>query len=183
MGLLWLAATLLIAAALVALFTSPRWFWLIASSTTSSTRRVATSGSRRREGACPSTACTLTGSPTPACFAPGSLLDPAIHWEQLDAHNVLATYTNGAHSISGVLVFEDSGKLVNFWSDDRPALAEDGKTLNAQRWSTPVRDYRDFGSTGSSRTARPAMHRPGEYAYAELELLDVTVNPIAMTGH
>jgi hypothetical protein len=72
---------------------------------------------------------------------------------------------------------------VNFWSDDRPALAEDGKTLNAQRWSTPVRDYRQFGTyqlfaTGEARYAPSS----GEYAYAELELLEVTVNPIGMTS-
>ena len=45
-------------------------------------------------------------------FAPGSLLDPSIRWRELDARSVEATYTNGPHTIRAVLVFDDSGALV-----------------------------------------------------------------------
>jgi hypothetical protein len=112
-------------------------------------------------------------------FAPGSLLDPSIRWQQQGAHNVEATYVNGPHTVRAVLVFDDSGVLVNFWSDDRPALAEDGKTLQPQRWSTPVHDYRTVGpyhlfATGEARYAAPS----GDYAYAELEVIEVVVNPV-----
>jgi hypothetical protein len=108
-------------------------------------------------------------------FAPGSLLDPSIRWRELDARSVEATFTNGPHTIRAVLVFDDSGALVNFWSDDRPALAEDGKTMLSQRWSTPIRDYRAMGpyrlaSRGAARYAAPS----GEYSYIEFDGIEVS---------
>lgn len=107
-------------------------------------------------------------------FAPSRLLDPAITWRELDARSVEATYTNGPYSIRAVLVFDDAGALVDFWSDDRPALSEDGKTLLSQRWSTPLREYRAMGpfrlaSRGEGRYA-PAS---GDYAYLEIEIQEV----------
>ncbi len=111
-------------------------------------------------------------------FAPAALLDPAIQWRQLDAHRVEARYTNGVHSIRSVLVFADTGALADFWSDDRPALAEDGKTLLSQRWSTPLFDYGTQGpyrlcSRGEARYAAPS----GDYAYIELDVREVVINP------
>jgi hypothetical protein len=107
-------------------------------------------------------------------FAPGSLIDPSIRWREVDARTVEATYTNGPHTVHAELVFDDSGALVNFWSDDRPALAPDGKTLLSQRWSTPVRGYQAMGphrliAGGEARYAAS----DGEYAYIELEILEV----------
>jgi len=119
-----------------------------------------------------------------AClFAPGSLLDLPIRWRELDARSVEATYTNGPHTIRAVLVFDESGALANFWSDDRPALAEDGKTLLPQRWSTPIRDYRAMGpyrlaSRGEGRYAAP----DGEYAYIEIEVNEVTTEVVSHNG-
>lgn len=108
-------------------------------------------------------------------FAPGRLLDPAIRWREVDARSVEATYTNGPHTVRAVLVFDDTGALVDFWSDDRPALSEDGKTTLPQRWSTPIRNYRELGpyklaTRGEGRYAAPE----GEYAYIELEVHEVT---------
>jgi len=108
-------------------------------------------------------------------FALGRLLDPAIRWRELDARSVEATYTNGPHTVRAVLVFDDSGALVDFWSDDRPALAEDGKAMLPQRWSTPIRDYRAMGpyklaTRGEGRYAAP----DAEYAYLELEVHEVS---------
>lgn len=110
-------------------------------------------------------------------FAPASLVDAPIHWRELDSNSVEATYTNGPHTIRAVLVFDDAGALVNFWSDDRPALSEDGKTMLEERWSTPIRSYRTMGkqrlaSSGEARYAAPS----GEYAYIELEGIEVSAN-------
>jgi hypothetical protein len=108
-------------------------------------------------------------------MAPATLVDPAIRWKALDARSVEATYTNLAHSIRATLVFDDSGALVNFWSDDRPALAPDGVSFVPQRWSTPVFDYRAQGpfrlaSRGEARYAAAS----GEYAYIQFDGLDVS---------
>lgn len=119
-----------------------------------------------------------------AClFAPGSLLDLPIRWRELDACSVEATYTNGPHTVRTVLVFDDSNALVDFWSDDRPALAEDGKTLLSQRWSTPIREYRPMGpyrlaASGEARYAAPT----GEYAYMELEVNEVSTEAVSYDG-
>lgn len=118
-----------------------------------------------------------------ACiFAPASLISLPIQWRGIDAHSVEATYTNGPHTVRAVLVFDDSGALADFWSDDRPALAGDGKTLLPQRWSTPISNYRPMGpyrlaSHGEGRYAAPG----GEYAYIEIEVNDVTTE--LRSGH
>jgi hypothetical protein len=110
-------------------------------------------------------------------FAPGSLLDRSILWRELDARTVEATYANGPHTVRAELVFDDSGALVDFRSDDRPALAEDGKTLLSQRWSTPVHAHRAMGpyrlvAGGEARYAAPG----GEYAYIEIEAQEVSTD-------
>lgn len=108
-------------------------------------------------------------------MAPAALVDPAIRWKEIDAHSVEATYTVGPHSIRAVLIFDDTGALVNFWSDDRPSLAPDGVTFVPQRWSTPVGEYRAQGpvrlaSKGEARYRAPS----GEYAYIEFDGLEVS---------
>jgi hypothetical protein len=115
-----------------------------------------------------------------AIMAPAALLDAAIRWRQIDERQVEAIFTNGANDVRAVLVFDASGALVDFWSDDRPALAADGVTLQPQRWSTPVGDYRLQGalrlaSRGQARYAAPG----GDYAYAEFDGIEVTVGDAA----
>jgi hypothetical protein len=112
-----------------------------------------------------------------AIMAPAALLDPAIRWRQIDDLQVEATYTAGPHEVRAVLVFDATGALSNFWSDDRPALAADGVTLQPQRWSTPIGAYRSQGpyrlaSRGEARYAAPS----GDYAYAEFDGIEVTVD-------
>lgn len=68
--------------------------------------------------------------------------------------------------------------LVDFWSDDRPMLGEDGKTMTPARWSTPLREYGIRGplrlaTRGEGRYAPPE----GDYAYLELEILEVMALP------
>jgi len=111
-----------------------------------------------------------------AIMAPAALIDPAIRWRQIDERQTEATFTNGPHEVRAVLVFDAGGALSDFWSDDRPALAADGVTLQPQRWSTPVGDYRSQGayrlaSRGEARYAAPS----GEYAYGQFDGIEVTV--------
>jgi hypothetical protein len=112
-----------------------------------------------------------------AIMAPAALMDAAIRWRQIDGQQVEATFSNGPNEVRAVLVFDAStGALADFWSDDRPALAADGVTLQPQRWSTPVGAYRQQGawrlaSRGEARYAAP----DGDYAYAEFDGIEVTV--------
>jgi hypothetical protein len=111
-----------------------------------------------------------------AIMAPGALIDPAIRWRQIDDGQVEARFINGPNEVRAVLVFDASGALSNFWSDDRPALAADGLTLQPQRWSTPIGSYRTQGayrlaSRGEARYAAAG----GDYAYAQFDGIEVTV--------
>jgi len=110
-------------------------------------------------------------------LAPGTLLDPGIGWEQVDARTVRARFTHGGQTISATLLFGGDGLLTNFISDDRSRASPDGKVFTRLRFSTPVRDYRDFGSVrlaghGEARWTLPE----GEFTYGEFDLQDVTYN-------
>ncbi len=114
-----------------------------------------------------------------AIMAPAALIDPAIRWRQIDEQQVEASFANGPSEVRAVLVFDATGALSNFWSDDRPALAADGVTLQQQRWSTPVGAYRAQGawrlaSRGEARYAAPS----GDYAYAAFDGIEVTVENV-----
>jgi len=108
-------------------------------------------------------------------IAPATLIDPAIKWEPIDEHSVRATYQNGPAVISAVLIFAESGELVNFWSDDRPAH-ENGKFVK-QRWSTPISQYKQYGPfrLPNKAEARYAA-ASGEYAYGRFQLMEIAYN-------
>lgn len=112
-------------------------------------------------------------------FAPARLLDPAISWHEIDERSVEATYTNGPHTVRAQLLFDDEGALIDFWSDDRPALAEDGKTLLPRRWSTPLRGYRSLeGQRLATRGEGRYASIDESYAYLELSIESVSLELI-----
>jgi hypothetical protein len=110
-------------------------------------------------------------------LAPGTLLDPGFAWEQLDARTVRARFTNGGHSVSATLLFGDDGLLANFNSDDRSRASPDGKVFTRVRFSTPVRDYRDFGHARLAARGEARWMLPeGEFTYGEFDLQEVAYN-------
>jgi len=110
-------------------------------------------------------------------LAPATLLDPGIEWEPVDSRTAAARFTDGRQTISATLLFGDDGLLTNFISDDRSRSSPDGKTFTRLRFSTPMRDYRDFGSArlGAHGEAR-WMLPEGEFTYGEFDLQEVTYN-------
>ena len=107
-------------------------------------------------------------------LAPSMLVDPAIEWQEVDAHTARARYTRGAETIRADLTFNDAGELVDFASDDRPAASADGKTFTPQRWTTPLSNYRSFGARRVSTVDEVRYDAPtGSYAYGEFELLTI----------
>jgi hypothetical protein len=116
-------------------------------------------------------------------IAPATLIDPAIRWETLDETQVRATFSASGHTVAATLRFAEDGRLVDFFSDDRPALGADGVTLHAQRWSTPLSAYRAFGpyrlaSRGEARYRAPE----GDYTYGEFELDGIEYNVMLERG-
>jgi len=110
-------------------------------------------------------------------LAPGTLLDPGIAWEHVDARTVRARFTNGEHTISATLLFGDDGLLTNFNSDDRSRSSPDGKAFTRLRFSTPVRDYRDFGAARLAAHGEARWMLPeGEFTYGEFDLQEIAYN-------
>jgi len=112
-------------------------------------------------------------------MAPATLINGAITWNLIDDRTVQGTFSNSGQKIRAVLHFDDSGALVNFTSDDRPALAPDGKTMVPQRWSTPLKGYRAYGafrlaSHGDVRYAPPS----GTFTYGEFDMLGIAYNVV-----
>jgi hypothetical protein len=108
-------------------------------------------------------------------LAPGTLVGPEIAWQAVDASTARARFTHRGHTIAATLVFDGAGQLVNFFSDDRARSANG--TLTPMRFSTPVRDYRDFGPLRLAGYGEAHWHPPeGEYAYGEFTMVDVATN-------
>jgi hypothetical protein len=109
-------------------------------------------------------------------LAPSSLLDANVSWETLGPLKVRATFRNAGQTVSGTLLFNELGQLVNFYSDDR-YMSSDGKRYERYRWSTPLRDYRDFGGTNLASHGDAAWALPtGEYVYGRFDLESVQYN-------
>jgi hypothetical protein len=109
-------------------------------------------------------------------LAPGTLVDPAIQWESVDARTAKARFTHAAHTISATLFFDDEGLLKDFVSDDRLA-SNDGKEYKRWRWSTPIAEYRAFGPYKLAARGEARWHPPeGEYVYAAIDILEVEYN-------
>jgi len=109
-------------------------------------------------------------------LAPAALVDAPIDWQQIDDTHVRGVFTNGAQTVSADLTFRD-GDLVDFSSDDRMSTSRDGSTFTPQRWSTPVGDYRAFGSRRLAAHGEGRWHPtapPGEFAYLEYNLDAIT---------
>jgi len=110
-------------------------------------------------------------------MAPATLIDPAIRWEAVDDRHARAAFSHAGHTIRAELDFNDAGELVDFRSDDRRRSEGDGRTMTAVRWSTPLRDYRQFGAARLMGRGEARWHDPaGEFAYIEFEMEDVRYN-------
>ncbi|HYO41151.1 MAG TPA: DUF6544 family protein [Nocardioidaceae bacterium] len=114
-----------------------------------------------------------------AVFAPAALIDARITWEQLDGRRVRGTFVNGSQTVDAELVFDASGDLVDFVSDDRFAASPDGSTFTPQRWSTPLSEYTQLAERRVAAAGEGRWHRSqpdGSFTYIELRLDDITYN-------
>jgi hypothetical protein len=110
------------------------------------------------------------------CMAPATLIDRSIQWEIIDPVTVKAKFTNGKITISSSLIFNESGELLNFISNDRFETA-DGKTYNNYPWSTPVRETKVIKGIRVCSAASTIYHRPdNDFCYGEFILKEIEYN-------
>lgn len=113
-------------------------------------------------------------------FAPGALIDARVRWQVVEAHSVAASFTNMSHTIRAVLSFNDRGELTNFVADGRAAASADGKSFTKMRWSTPLSDYRAFGSHRVMTRGEGIWHSPaGDYSYLRFDLDAIDYNAVS----
>jgi hypothetical protein len=109
-------------------------------------------------------------------FAPAMLIDKRFTWGEIDRLTSRVTFANGPYRVSAVLSFNDKGELVNFISDDRSALQNDG-TLRKARWSTPVGRYREFEGRRVLTYGEAIWNYPeGDFTYGKFSLKNIRYN-------
>jgi len=120
-------------------------------------------------------------------MAPAALLDAPVAWEVVDEQQVGGTYTAAGRSVTARLVFNDDHELVDFVSEDRSRAFPDGKTFIRQRWSTPVREYREVDGRYRATVGEGRWHAPapeGQFAYLEflIDSIDYNLGARAVAG-
>lgn len=109
-------------------------------------------------------------------MAPATLIDKNIQWESIDALTVKATHEIYGTKISALLYFNEKGELINFISDDR-YMSSDEKSSRKGRWSTPVKDYKDYNGIRIASEAEAIWLFPeGDYCYGRFTLKDIEYN-------
>ena len=83
---------------------------------------------------------------------------------------------NGKYRVSAILYFNDKGELINFVSDDRYALQDDG-TMKKARWSTPVKDYIETDGRKIPTYGETIWNYPeGDFTYGIFRLRNIAYN-------
>jgi hypothetical protein len=113
-------------------------------------------------------------------LAPGALVGMAFRWDAIDSRSARVTYTLGAHTVSAVVVVDETGDLIDFVSDDRSAASSDGQLIR-QRWSTPIASHQTIRGKRVMLHGEGRWHAPeGDYAYIELDMVDLVPEPHAL---
>jgi hypothetical protein len=117
-------------------------------------------------------------------LAPAALVDAPIVWLNADPYHAVGSFTNGVHTVTADLRFNEDGDLVDFVSDDRLRSSADAKSFVFQRWSTPVREYRNVGARRVSTFGEARWHAPepeGTFTYIELVVDTIAYNVVDAT--
>ncbi|SDM60290.1 DUF6544 family protein [Acetanaerobacterium elongatum] len=98
-------------------------------------------------------------------FAPAALIDDRISWEEIDDTTVKAIFNTAYCTVSATLYFNERGELINFISEDRYELKNDGSFRKA-KWSTPFRDYKELDGMKVASYCEAIWNFPeGDYGY------------------
>lgn len=106
-------------------------------------------------------------------MAPGAMLDARFAWQPLDDSSATVTFTNGAHRVTATLFFNADGDLVDFASDDRHSLPDDG-----ERWTTALRGHRDMNGVRLPAEGDAIWHYADKpsWRYGRFDILRIRYN-------
>ena len=122
------------------------------------------------------TAETVTLLNDMCIFVPGNLCDKRLTWKEIDSLSCAVTIENGKYKVSAILYFNEKGELINFISDDRSALQDDG-TMKKARWSTPVSDYKEIDGRRIPTYGETIWNYPeGDFTYGVFRLSSINYN-------
>ncbi|PKA10688.1 hypothetical protein CH372_18135 [Leptospira meyeri] len=109
-------------------------------------------------------------------FAPAALIDKRISWEANGPLSAKVFFKNGKYRVSALLFFNEIGELVEFVSDDRSALQDDG-SLRKARWSTPLKDYKEWNGVKVPTYGEAIWKYPeGDFTYGKFFLKKIEYN-------
>jgi len=103
-------------------------------------------------------------------FAPSRLTDPRLTWIPIDDTRARVAFALGSNTVSAELLFNETGELVDFVSEDRGMLEKDG-SLRLVLWTTPFSTYRDFDGWHVASQGEAIWHLPeGPFRYGQMRL-------------
>ena len=108
-------------------------------------------------------------------MAPASMTDSRITWGDNDSTFADVTFENNGIKVSARLYFNEIGQLVNFTSEDRYDISGDAPAR--YKFSTPVKDYKDFNGRKIPAYGEAVWHYPdGEFTYGKFRLRNIEYN-------
>lgn len=106
-------------------------------------------------------------------LAPMSLIDERISWEEIDNLHVKGTFSNDGITVAAILTFDEEGRLINFYSEDRYSSTT-GKNYEKIPWSTPVSEYQIINGLNLVKRAEAVWHmEDGDFVYADFIIDEV----------
>lgn len=100
-------------------------------------------------------------------FAPATLIDERISWEQIDENTVNAIFKTEYCTVAATLYFNEKNELIKFTSEDRYYDNSDG-TYQKVKWTTPFGKYREVNGLLLPSYGEAIWNFPdGDYSYCK----------------
>ena len=105
---------------------------------------------------------------------PTAFLGEHITWQEVDDHSAEVTFHDGGKSVSGQMIFDDVGRLINFTT---MRYREMEGAFSLDPWSTPMTEYDVRAGLNLPVRGQAVWNlASGDLVYAELEITEVVYN-------
>jgi hypothetical protein len=106
---------------------------------------------------------------------PGAFVKDYITWREIDDTSAEATFTDGGKSVSAVLQFDASGRLLNFIAQ-RYMFDDEDSSLHT--WSTPITTYGEMGGLRLPLSGSAIWNlSDGDFEYIQIDLTGIEYDP------